>query len=343
MEYIVRSSRLKSPLKNKHEKKANIDTDETSDTDEPVKLHGNPKRKFYFGKYRLLYEIGRGGYGHVVSVKDTKTKQIYAVKVIRKKVRRSEQLNNEAKINHLIRKKPSPFVVIVHSNFQTNGHLCMVMDLMDNGTLNNHIKAHYFSERKSCYYTSCMLLAIQHLHKLDIVHKDIKPHNMVLDKKGNIKLFDFGLSERHTNYKTPIYCKLGTGNFKAPEYFKDAPILRMVDFWALGVTLHLMLTGKYPAKAAPNSKKLSSQARNLLKRMFKKKQEDRLGWGEFGCEDIMMHNFFKTMDFTDLQNGKVTPPKMKYTPPVQKSPYKLIRSLKSYKDYVDINYDSSDT
>ncbi|ESO13184.1 hypothetical protein HELRODRAFT_159815 [Helobdella robusta] len=138
---------------------------------------------------------------------------------------------------------------------------------------------------------------------------------MVMNKRGYAKLVDFGHAETNVTYTTPMFDKLGTKQYKAPEYFEKGPIWRFVDFWALAVSLHIMIVGKHiqmeDKRVLIDKKHLSDAAQHLLEQMFQQDPFSRLGSSRRGAKEIKEHPFFEDFDWERLENGSLMPPKLK--------------------------------
>jgi len=102
----------------------------------------------------------------------------------------------EQVINH-------PFIVKLHFAFQTHDKLCLVMDFINGGELYTYIaRDKRFTEPRTRFYASEIILALEYLHEMDIIYRDLKPENLLLDSNGHIRLTDFGLSKDATDGKT---------------------------------------------------------------------------------------------------------------------------------------------
>jgi len=121
------------------------------------------------------------------------------------------------------------------------------MDFMKGGELFFHLRKNkMFSEEKSKFFCSEMILALEHLHKNDTIYRDLKPENILLDEYGHIKLADFGISKEGVSYGklTNTFC--GTPGYIAPEILNGTGHDKSVDWWSLGCLLHTLLLGRPP-------------------------------------------------------------------------------------------------
>jgi serine/threonine protein kinase len=145
-----------------------------------------------------------------------------------------------------------PFIVGLHFAFQTSAKLCLVLDYCPGGDLSKYLRAEKkFSEQKAKYYLCEIILALEELHRRDIIYRDLKPDNVVLDESGHCKLTDFGLSKEgvmeHTT-GTGSFC--GSVAYLAPEILMKSGHGKAVDWYLLGVIFYEMVVGTPPYYAA---------------------------------------------------------------------------------------------
>ncbi|KAJ3576193.1 hypothetical protein NP233_g586 [Leucocoprinus birnbaumii] len=140
--------------------------------------------------------IGKGAFGEVRLVQKTDTGKIYAMKVLKKdEMLKREQLAHVRSERDALAESTSPWVVQLFFSFQDNLHLYLVMEYLPGGDLMSMlIKYDVFSEDVTRFYMAECVLAIDAVHKMGFIHRDIKPDNILIDKQGHIKLSDFGLS-----------------------------------------------------------------------------------------------------------------------------------------------------
>ena len=161
--------------------------------------------------------VGKGSFGKVVQARKKDTGRIYAVKILVKKdiIERSELEHTLSERNILIQAS-SPFLVGLRHAFQTPTKLYLVLDYMHGGELFYHLqKEGTFSLERSKFYICELILALQHLHRYNIIYRDMKPENILLDSNGHIALADFGLCKENIGYnqKTATFC--GTAEYSS--------------------------------------------------------------------------------------------------------------------------------
>ncbi|XP_067219069.1 rhodopsin kinase grk7a [Chanodichthys erythropterus] len=286
-----------------------------------------PITEKYFYEFRTL---GKGGFGEVCAVQVKNTGQMYACKKLCKKRLKKKHGEKMALLEKkILEKVNSLFIVSLAYAYDTKTHLCLVMSLMNGGDLKYHI--YNIGEKgiemdRIIYYTAQITTGILQLHAMDIVYRDMKPENVLLDSQGQCRLSDLGLAVEIPNGKT-ITQKAGTGAYMAPEILTDTPYRTSVDWWALGCSIYEMVAGYTPFKG-PEAKKekvekeevqrriineepkfehknFNAATIDIIKQFLKKKIDERLG-----CkgDDPRKHEWFKSINFARLEAGLIDPP-----------------------------------
>uniref|UniRef100_A0A8D0DSX7 non-specific serine/threonine protein kinase n=1 Tax=Salvator merianae TaxID=96440 RepID=A0A8D0DSX7_SALMN len=207
----------------------------------------------------------------------------------------------------------SPWVVQLFYAFQDDRYLYMVMEYMPGGDLVNLMSNYDVPEKWARFYTAEVVLALDAIHSMGFIHRDVKPDNMLLDKSGHLKLADFGTCMK-MNKEGMVRCDtaVGTPDYISPEVLKsqggDGYYGRECDWWSVGVFLYEMLVGDTPFYADslvgtyskimnhknslsfPDDNDISKDAKNLICG-FLTDREVRLGRN--GVEEIKRHPFFK--------------------------------------------------
>uniref|UniRef100_A0A3P9LDR7 Ribosomal protein S6 kinase n=1 Tax=Oryzias latipes TaxID=8090 RepID=A0A3P9LDR7_ORYLA len=285
--------------------------------------------------FELLKVLGTGAYGKVFLVRKNSghdAGQLYAMKVLKKaaivqKAKTTEHTRTERQVLEHIRQ--SPFLVTLHYAFQTQSKLHLILDYVSGGEMFTHLyQRDHFSEDAVRVYIGEIILALEHLHKLGIVYRDIKLENILLDSEGHVVLTDFGLSKEFLEEeKERTYSFCGTIEYMAPEIIRGkAGHGKSVDWWSLGILMFELLTGASPftLEGERNSQSevskrilrcdppfpsmIRSVAQDLLKKLLVKDPHKRLGSGPRGAEDIKAHPFFKGLNWEDLAKKQVVAP-----------------------------------
>ncbi|KAI9015150.1 kinase-like domain-containing protein [Gaertneriomyces semiglobifer] len=231
----------------------------------------------------------------------------------------AEHTRNERNILEEVR---HPFIVTLHYAFQTHAKLYLILSYASGGELFTYLATErMFSESVACFYIAELLLALEHLHELGIIYRDLKPENVLLNANGHVLLTDFGLSKVALDTRTVC----GTIEFMAPEVLDDhreGGYDKAVDYWSLGIMLFDMLTGAPPftgnnrkkimdgilKKKLACPKYMTSHAKDLCTKLLRKDPQKRLGSGPTGASEIKKHNFFRKIDWNQLAALKLPPP-----------------------------------
>ncbi|CAO3645815.1 unnamed protein product [Mucor hiemalis] len=250
--------------------------------------------------------------------------KLYAMKVLKKAslfvhAKNAEHTKAERQILEEVR---NPFIVQLFYAFQTNDRLYLILEYATGGELFTHMAAeNMFSEDVARFYLAELLLALEHLHGLGIVYRDLKPENCLLDGDGHVLLTDFGLSKVSIEgSRTNTVC--GTAEYMAPEILLELDYDKSVDYWTFGILMYEMLTGYTPFRCNNKKKTLdailkkklqipyyiSADAKDLLIRLLRKNPNVRVGSGEDGSEKIKSHRFFRKIDWKKLKARSITPP-----------------------------------
>lgn len=266
-------------------------------------------------------------------MKEKKSGEIFALKVLRKDfVVKRNQVEHTKTERSVLGYVNHPFIVGMKMAFQSKDKLYFVLDYCPGGELFYHLgRLGRFPEHQARFYAAEIVLAISYVHQLDIIYRDLKPENVLLDAQGHIRLTDFGLSkEGISDSSTGATSFCGTPEYLAPEIVDRRGHGRAVDWWSLGALLYEMLTGLPPFYCQDRERlfekirketlrfppSLSPSAKNVLSGLLMRDPEKRLGSGPTDAEEIKAHPFFSLIDWDMLQGGEMKPP---WKPPVQGS------------------------
>lgn len=207
------------------------------------------------GRFRLVAELGRGAMGRVFRGEDTLLHRQVALKVLPKFVKRGnktitvERLIGEARAAATL---DHPNVVTVHEVNESGGVYYIAMELLEGGSLRELVKA----AGPMDYPRACLMCAdaadgLAQAHALGIVHRDVKPANLMLTRSGRCKVVDFGLARMDdaSDFAAAIPESVGTPQFIAPELLRGVPASAQSDVYSLGATLWFLLTGHPPFMA----------------------------------------------------------------------------------------------
>ncbi|KAK3886411.1 hypothetical protein Pcinc_009444 [Petrolisthes cinctipes] len=250
---------------------------------------------------------------------------VYAIKIIRKDViiKRDEvaHILTESRVLQIV---DHPFLTSLKYSFQTNDNLCFVMEYVSGGDLFFHISQdRIFTEERAKFYGAEICLALGYLHKRDIIYRDLKLENVLLDADGHIKIADFGLCKENMSYHSTTRTFCGTPEYIAPEVLQEDSYGHGVDWWGYGVCLYEMMVGRLPFYDMGDLNKLfrlikyedvrfpstiSPEAQDLLKGLLHKDPYKRLGGGPDDAKEIQDHPFYNNINWKLLEEKKLTPP-----------------------------------
>ena len=299
------------------------------------------RKKQTIRDYESIKIIGRGAFGEVHVCRVIKTGEIVAIKKIRKaELIKKNQIIHIRNEQLFMSKVKSPWIVELKASFQEDDFLYLVMEFIPGGDFMNLLmEKDKLTEEEAKFYTAELILAVESIHKLDCIHRDIKPDNILIDKNGHIKLSDFGLAKvsdqlyEKTSTKDPnynpnkkthqkLYSCVGTAFYVAPEVLNKKGYSQEIDWWSVGVIFYEMLVGYAPFCAQetqevcsrilnhdkylqiPNEIKLSKEALDLIYKML---SDSNKRLGKNGADEIKSHPFFKGVDWDNIRDTMKPP------------------------------------
>ena len=278
----------------------------------------NTKTKINFNSFEILEKIGVGGFGKVFKVRQKKTNNIYAMKVLNKAfLIKMNQLHYAITECNVLKSSNCPFIIKLHYSFQTPKNLYMILDLCSLGDLKYRIKENLFEEDEAKFYIAEIILAIEYLHKRDIIYRDLKPENILIDEDGHFKLADFGLAKENIINDMPNRTFCGSPPYLSPEMLSHEGSTKASDIYGIGVILYEMLIGSTPFydedynlmyKNISENRIMfpeffSDEVKDLLEKMLEKDPKKRIK-----IQEIKKHPFFQDIDWDLILNKKMQPP-----------------------------------
>ncbi|MCI9212480.1 MAG: serine/threonine protein kinase, partial [Ruminococcus sp.] len=204
------------------------------------------KEGIFLGKrYEILERVGSGGMADVYKGKDHKLNRYVAVKVLK-----SDYRSDEIFIQKFLSEAQAaaglmhPNVVNVYDVGQDRGLYYMVMELVEGITLKDYIeKKGQLSANETISISIQMATGIQAAHDQHIIHRDIKPQNIIISIDGKVKVTDFGIARATTSTQTISTNVMGSVHYTSPEHAKGGNVDEKSDIYSAGITMYEMITG----------------------------------------------------------------------------------------------------
>lgn len=275
--------------------------------------------------FEFVSPIGRGASGKVFLVRDRASGRKLALKVIDK----NKVYQNPSSFSHVVHERLAlqlvaghPFFTRLRYAFQTRSNFYLAIDFYEGGDLYQYLRTHHgrLAEPQARIVCSEVALALDHLHRLGFVYRDLKPENVLLDLQGHIRLADFGLCKMlPADRLTSTVC--GTHTYAAPEMLSSQPYGTSVDLWAFGTFLYHVLRGRTPYEARDldqvianmNNKRIrfssntSPELVHLIKQLLDWNPDTRFGCGREGMDQVRRHPFFKGVNWRSIYNRDDNP------------------------------------
>lgn len=272
--------------------------------------------------------LGTGSYGHVTLMRDIRPGshgKLYALKALSKshivQERLKDMVLNEKSCMELI---DTDFVVKLHETFRDREHIYFLLEPCFGGELfdfYNENSETFGSEEHAKFYAACVACAFDHMHERRIIYRDLKLENCLLTSIGYLKLTDLGLAKVVIG-KTYTVC--GTTDYFAPETLRQTGHNRAVDWWALGVMIYIMMSGRSPFDAPDPMKiykkiikgfakvnfppEFSDACVGMITGLGQKKAEERLTMGHLGVQNFKDHPWYHNFTWRLLESRKLPTP-----------------------------------
>ncbi|KAH6916221.1 AGC/YANK protein kinase [Coprinopsis sp. MPI-PUGE-AT-0042] len=292
----------------------------------------------------LLRCVGKGAFGKVRVVQHKQTKDLYALKYINKtKCVKMKAVPNVIQERRLLEEVDHPYIVNLRYAFQDDENCFFVLDLMLGGDLRFHLeRLGSMPEETVRFYVAQLSSGLAYLHEMGIMHRDIKPDNILLDERGNAHLTDFNIAVHFSERK--LTGVAGSMAYMAPEILTKRGYTCHIDWWSLGVCAYELIFGRRPFRGRTNSaltysiskdplkwpedaeQKCSRTGMQVVRGFLERDPTKRLGCkpnGE-GYRELRNHSWFQNMDWETLEAKEQIPP---FTPDQKKANFDASHEL----------------
>jgi serine/threonine-protein kinase len=212
------------------------------------------------GDYEILGVLGAGGMGKVYKVRNVISDRVEAMKVLLANLAVQKELADRflreikllASLNH-------PNIAALNTALTMDNQLVMMMEYVDGVTLASRLQQGPIAPADAVNYSDQLLGALSYAHKLNVIHRDVKPGNMMLTPQGVVKLMDFGIARPNNEAgMTVTGTTLGSLNYMSPEQVRGEPVDQRSDLYSMGVSLYEMVTGQLPFRGHSNYSVMSA-------------------------------------------------------------------------------------
>ena len=272
----------------------------------------NKKENISINDFHIISKIGNGGFGTVYKVIYKKDNKEYALKVMNKNViienKYFKYMITEFEILKLL--NGFPFILNLHFCFQSANYLFMILDFCSNGDIS---ELKYVNNPK--LLIAEIILAIEYMHKNNVLYRDLKPENILLDSEGHIKICDFNLAKSNINNNSYAYSFCGSPLYLSPEMVCKKGITFKSDIYQMGLIMYEIFTFQTAFKIDKleilyddiihnrinfHIPGISFEIKNLLQRILERKPQNRLS-----IKEIKEHPYFDDINWDDVYNKKL--------------------------------------
>jgi hypothetical protein len=217
------------------------------------------------GKYRIVGQLGRGGAGVVYKAVDETLHRDVAVKTLNPDLANTEVMSRFRAEATILARLNHPQIATIYELFRADGDLLMVMEFVRGESLDKlSERLGALSPERAAYVIDLILSALEHAHRAGVVHRDVKPANVMVTDEGSIKIMDFGIARvLGAEQKTVDFRLMGTPAYMSPEQVLGEEVDGRSDLYSVGVLFYRLLTGALPFAADTALGMLQRQIRDL--------------------------------------------------------------------------------
>lgn len=276
-----------------------------------------------FSNYDKIDIIGKGAFSTVILYRKKKTKELVIFKrLLKANIIKKRQLKQILHEKRVLQALDSPFIVKLLFSYKDNDAVYMVMPFLNGGDLLSLLRRHRkFSETSARFFSAQLVLAIEYLHDVNVIHRDVKPENVLVRDNGYIQLADLGLSKL---VKDRLWSFCGTPEYVAPEIIQSKGYDKAVDWWALGILTYEFCVGRTPFYKSqcneltmygnilngdysiPNT--FTDHLKDLVRNLVQIDLTKRLGRLKNGVNDIKNHKWYRDVNWRALYRQELIAP-----------------------------------
>ncbi|CAD8053091.1 unnamed protein product [Paramecium primaurelia] len=284
-------------------------------------------KKVKLGEYDIMNTLGTGSFGRVRLAKQKSSNKYVALKMLKKiEILRLKQVDHIISEFNILKQIKHPFLIEMSGYTQDERYLYFVLEYIQGGELFTYLRnAGTVQNEEAQFYSAQVVLMFEYLHTKNIVYRDLKPENLLVQSDGYLKLTDFGFAKV---VEDRTYTLCGTPEYLAPEILLNKGHSKPVDWWCLGIFIYEMLAGIDPFNdedpmaiyqkilkgKVKFPRNFDNEAKSLVKHLLEQDVTKRFGNLKNGVDDIKSHKFYETLNWKDIINKKIKP---QYIPVIQ--------------------------
>eukprot|EP01006_Ploeotia_vitrea_P035537 TRINITY_DN65896_c12_g1_i2.p2 TRINITY_DN65896_c12_g1~~TRINITY_DN65896_c12_g1_i2.p2 ORF type:complete len:370 (+),score=150.14 TRINITY_DN65896_c12_g1_i2:391-1500(+) len=274
--------------------------------------------------FEIYKVVGKGGFGKVNAVRARLTNETLAMKRLHKagvanKSQFVKTVWRERDVLCAINRMAANFLVSSRFCFQDDTYLYVILEFMAGGDLRYYMSQHgAMKENVARFYIAELVLALEELHSLNLLYRDMKPDNVLLDEDGHLRLTDFGLAvplKAKYNFRNRGFA--GTPLYQAPEVLQNQWYSYPVDYWGLGIMIYELTQLRLPFRSDHDivyqkhirfKVPVSSSCVSIVNALLQQNPDQRLGSGPRGIDEIKSHPWFGGVDWSRMARKGYRPP-----------------------------------